>query len=61
VKSAIGHGMPCGLCRQKIREFAVDQQVPVIGVNLDEDENIRDIFIATIEELLPYSFGPENL
>jgi cytidine deaminase len=47
---------PCGGCRQKIREFADgDVKIHVCG----EDGTIRRSF--TLDELLPYSFGPEHL
>jgi cytidine deaminase len=46
---------PCGACRQRIREFATpDAKVHVAG-----PEGIRRSF--TLAELLPASFGPENL
>lgn len=46
---------PCGGCRQKIREFAApDTPVLVCG-----PEGVRHRF--TLGELLPASFGPENL
>ena len=46
---------PCGGCRQKIREFAApDTPVLVCG-----PEGLRRRF--TLAELLPVSFGPENL
>lgn len=46
---------PCGGCRQRIREFAAsDTPVHVAG-----PEGIRKSF--TLDELLPYSFGPDNL
>jgi len=61
VESEIGHGMPCGLCRQKIREFAGEKEVPVLGINLDPENRIRAIHLSNLEELLPYSFGPEFL
>ncbi|MBR7889292.1 cytidine deaminase [Marinomonas sp. A79] len=46
---------PCGGCRQKIREFSsLDTQIHIC------DENgVRKTL--TMEELLPFSFGPENL
>jgi len=55
----IGNGdalvTPCGGCRQKIREFAsADTQIHICG-----PEGVRKSFI--MNELLPYSFGPENL
>jgi cytidine deaminase len=53
-----GDGMlctPCGGCRQRLREFAApDTRVHICG-----PEGLRRIM--TVEELLPASFGPENL
>lgn len=46
---------PCGGCRQRIREFA-DPLTPIHVCGL---EGLRRTF--TLEELLPASFGPENL
>ena len=47
---------PCGGCRQKLREFAGDNvKIHVCG----EDGVVRQTF--TLGELLPVSFGPENL
>jgi cytidine deaminase len=56
----IGNGetlcTPCGGCRQKIREFAM----PDVKIHCcSEDGNLIRTF--TLEELLPASFGPENL
>lgn len=46
---------PCGGCRQRIREFAApDTRIHVAG-----PEGIRKSF--TLDELLPFSFGPDNL
>jgi cytidine deaminase len=46
---------PCGGCRQRIREFASgDTPVHIAG-----PEGIRRSF--TLDELLPFSFGPDNL
>ncbi len=55
-----GYGMPCGLCRQKILEFAMDD-ISIIGININIDGEIRDIFKTNIKELMPFSFGPEYL
>jgi len=53
-----GEGLvtPCGGCRQKLREFAGDDVT--ISV-CDERGTVRQNF--TLGELLPCSFGPENL
>jgi cytidine deaminase len=45
----------CGGCRQKLREFASpDTLIHMAGV-----EGVRRVF--TLDELLPFSFGPEHL
>ncbi len=47
---------PCGGCRQKIREFARgDVKIHMCG------EDGRVMKTMTLDELLPSSFGPENL
>jgi cytidine deaminase len=46
---------PCGNCRQRIREFSE----PNTPVHVAGRDGIRQSF--TLEELLPHSFGPENL
>ena len=48
-------GTPCGSCRQVLAEFGLDIQVLIAdssGVLKQE---------TTVEELLPFSFGPKNL
>lgn len=47
-------GAPCGVCRQVMREFAPDLTI-IIG---DMQGNYQ---VFTLPELLPHSFGPENL
>jgi cytidine deaminase len=47
--------VPCGGCRQKLREFA-DEGTPVVVADLDA---IRARH--TLGELLPASFGPQHL
>ena len=49
-------GAPCGACRQVMREFA-SLDMPVI-LTTDED-GIEEDF--TLGELLPRSFGPDDL
>ena len=47
---------PCGDCRQRIREFShSDTRIHCFG------ENGEIVKSFTIDELLPVSFGPENL
>lgn len=46
---------PCGACRQRIREFS-DAETPVLVGGLD---GLQRRF--TLGDLLPESFGPENL
>ena len=50
------YAFPCGVCRQVIREFADPDQFIVI---VAKDEN--DYRQYRLSELLPESFGPENL
>jgi cytidine deaminase len=55
----IGNGemlvTPCGGCRQRIREFAM----PTTPVHVADGNGPRASF--TLGDLLPHSFGPDNL
>ncbi|KFA66556.1 hypothetical protein S40285_00683, partial [Stachybotrys chlorohalonatus IBT 40285] len=46
---------PCGMCRQFMREFC-SPSVPIIMFDKNDD-----FVVLTMEQLLPMSFGPENL
>jgi len=46
---------PCGGCRQKLREFAAPDTPVLVG----DANQLRHRF--TLAELLPASFGPDNL
>lgn len=46
---------PCGVCRQMLREFA-DEDTVIAIVN-----DRSDFRLHTLDEILPYSFGPEDL
>ena len=46
---------PCGGCRQKIREFGTAETQILIC----DETGLRQSF--TLDELLPHSFGPDNL
>lgn len=47
---------PCGSCRQVMREFADPKEMIVILA-----KSISEYKVYTLEELLPLSFGPENM
>jgi len=57
---------PCGICRQFIREFC-SNEMPIILVPGDyynaETEGSKKVPVRTtnLGELLPFSFGPEDL
>ena len=61
VQSANGFALPCGLCRQKIREFAIGDDARIIAVNLDPKGKIRHVSVTTIGEIYPLSFTPDCL
>lgn len=46
---------PCGACRQRLREFGA----PDLPIHICGPEGFRQTF--TLRELLPHSFGPDNL
>ncbi|MCI8354559.1 MAG: cytidine deaminase [Lachnospiraceae bacterium] len=50
------YAFPCGVCRQVMREFVVPGEFVVIVAKSPEDYKIY-----SLEELLPESFGPDNL
>lgn len=52
---ANGGGIPCGRCRQRIREHADD--CLIISANLEG----KILQTTTLKKLLPFSFGPEDL
>ncbi len=47
---------PCGVCRQYLREFCNPKLMKIILA-----KNIKDFQVFTLDELLPFSFGPNNL
>lgn len=47
---------PCGMCRQVLREFVNPASFYVIMA-----KSRTDYMVKTLDELLPMSFGPENL
>lgn len=53
--------VPCGLCRQKISEFADHTRIPVFGALLDRRGTVREIRRWSLDELLPFAFGKSHL
>ena len=47
---------PCGMCRQALREFCNPKEFKIILA-----KNVDDFKVYTLEDLLPESFGPDNL
>ncbi len=50
------YSRPCGICRQVMREFCNPKEMIVLMAKSPED-----YLEMTLEQLLPESFGPENL
>ena len=50
------YAYPCGICRQVLREFTTPEDFKVIVAR-----SVYDYKIHTLSELLPESFGPDNL
>ncbi|HOD99766.1 MAG TPA: cytidine deaminase [Kiritimatiellia bacterium] len=61
VQSSSGYALPCGLCRQKIREFATGPDARIIAINLTKQGKIRHISVTTIGEIYPLPFTPAGL
>lgn len=55
------YSVPCGLCRQKMVEFSGGNDVEIFCVNLNEKNEISEIFTSLLSELLPYSFSKTNI
>lgn len=47
---------PCGMCRQALREFCNPDEFKIILA-----KSVDEYKVFTLRELLPESFGPENL
>ena len=61
VQAGNGFALPCGLCRQKIREFAEGPQAKVIAINLNKQGQIRHVSVTDIGAIYPLSFTPDCL
>jgi len=51
-------GTPCGGCRQRIREFS---SLVTVVHSMTTESGLLNVATMTIAELLPESFGPENI
>ena len=51
---------PCGVCRQALREFCGPDFALVCPIT-DEKGTLSELRIYTLDELLPDSFGPDDL
>ena len=51
-----GYAFPCGICRQFLREFCDPKQMKVYVARTPDD-----VLEATLEDMMPHSFGPEDL
>ncbi|EPQ56215.1 cytidine deaminase [Gloeophyllum trabeum ATCC 11539] len=66
VTSDVPHAIsPCGICRQVLREF-LTLSTPILLVPADYAARLLEgkedgVVEATLEQLLPMSFGPEHL
>lgn len=61
VQSSSGYALPCGLCRQKIREFSTGPDARIIAINLTKQGRIRHISVTTIGDIYPNPFTPAGL
>jgi len=50
------YAYPCGICRQVMREFCDPDTFDIILY-----KNSGEYLVQTLEQMLPHSFGPENL
>ncbi len=50
---------PCGACRQVMSEFA-NASMPIILVNMDEENGTNEIIETTLGDLLPLSFNKDE-
>ena len=50
------YAFPCGVCRQVMREFTDPEEFVVITARSEQDYKLYKLY-----ELLPESFGPDNL
>lgn len=54
--SELEYCAPCGICRQMMREFCEPDRFEIVLARTRDDYKVY-----TLQELLPESFGPQNL
>ncbi|MBI2483306.1 hypothetical protein HYV74_04000 [Candidatus Uhrbacteria bacterium] len=54
------HALPCGICRQWIREFG-NPETEILGAKLRANGDLWALERTTLGALLPFDFGPQNL
>lgn len=55
IEDELQYAFPCGICRQFLNEFSQDDTVILVGKSVDDYKKYL------LKELLPESFGPEDL
>ena len=56
-----GYAFPCGLCRQKIREFSIGNKARILAVGVNAQGRIQQLGVTTIGALYPLSFTADCL
>ncbi len=51
--------VPCGLCRQKIMEFAATDEIPIYGLELAANR-VKFVHVFKLKQLLPFPFTRLN-
>ena len=56
IVGSAGYAWPCGICRQVLNEFGGGKLRVIVG-----DPEGKNLQVRPLSELLPESFGPEDL
>ncbi|MDO5028236.1 MAG: cytidine deaminase [Bacillota bacterium] len=55
-EDGLQYAFPCGICRQFLREFASKDMLVLVGTSVEDYKKF-----SFHDEILPHSFGPEDL